>query len=331
MKCIKKITFVLAFYLYISSAEALSDHENAVNLSSAFGSPISTLTTETQDKGSWFLGQRSVYYRGEALSDAKLVSSLGCENQTNYLLNYLILSYGVTEDLYVGASLSVQNTSSIRAAVSMNETLPLVASNIGDISGINDTYAYAVWRVSKSNNVFKTSAAVTGGIGVPTGKTNVKMNTGQLFSASDQPGSGAFSPFGGIALSKSCGKVTLSTDFLVTLYTEGSQKTTSGNIYNYDIAAVYNFLQNKHTKKGLSYNLSGILELNGEYANKTDINGMQVPDSGGNTIYLSPGLRTDIGGLASVYLSYAIPITQTVFPTTAKSLYNIISGISFSF
>lgn len=279
MKKLAYLMMVTGFYTNV----ALAISERAVvNISSEFETPITTINTTTLTKGTWDLSQRTEYYQVHPLSNATLLTSTDLESQKVNLFNYLLLSYGVTNELTLGASLPFLNTYQSRAAQPINTPPFLAVKNLGEIAGFSDLSLYALWRVvDKSKSNTNSEVALLFGATTPTGKTNVKMNTGQLFSLSDQPGHGSMSPFGGLVLSTKVKEVSLSANVFYTKTTKSFQNTILGSYLDYNLAAVYR-LYKQHSAGKSTFSIDGILEINGEYMVKDKIAGIVDANSGYN-------------------------------------------------
>lgn len=328
MKKLIYLVMVGCFYTKVISAAA---PHNVINTEEGLESPITTLTADTLSKKSWSFSQRTEYYRTNPLSNTTLLESPDFESQTALAINDLLMGYGLTDNLTIGINLAIQNSGPIFASQTEDETLSPVITNLGKPSGVSDTSLFGLWsiaRAEKSN--FNTAISSILGVDAPTGKTNVKTNQGELFSASDQPGTGAFLAFGGIICSKTWGNLAISGNLIYTQTTTGTQDTMLGSYFDYNFAGVYPLLKSHHLK-GLEYSIDGVLELNGEYIAKDNISGANDPNSGGNTVLIAPGVRLNIGKNFSSYLGVAIPVSQILYGTQVKNTYTIYSGIDLFF
>ncbi|KTD42394.1 Uncharacterised protein [Legionella quateirensis] len=295
-----------------------------INYSTGLGTPITTATTDTSDKGDWGISQRAEYFSYNPFSDMELMQNLEAESQNAYFINYLMINYGLTNTITVGAILPYVYNSNLRAA-SLDETS--IVSGLGDISGVSDINLFSIWKLVEENKS-PISIALLTGINAPTGKTSELDNEGILFAASDQPGSGAWSPFAGLIFTKKWDKFLLSSNLIYTQYTEGSQSTTLGSIVNYNFAAVVDLYDNSNKSKPLQ--IDGILEINGEYNYDTIIDGISEPNSSNSSIFLIPGLRANFGSAVSIYLGANVPLMEFYHGISAKTNYSIIGGVDFS-
>lgn len=327
----KKATpLVIASCFYVNIILAAAPH-NVINTEEGLESPITTLTAETLSKKGWAFSQRTEYYRNTSLTDATLLESPGAEGQAAYLINDLMVAYGVADTVTFGINFSAQNSSSIFAAQAGNDTSPPTVMNLGKPSGLADTSLFGLWGIAEANKSnFNIATSTIFGVSVPTGKTNASTNQGALFAASDQAGTGAFLAFGGVIFSTGWGELEVSSNLLYTQTTTGDQDTMLGSYFDYNLAGVYPLLKERHIK-GVKFGVDGILELNGEYMAKDTISGFSDPNSGGNTVLLTPGIRLNIGKSISSYLGVGLPISQTLYGTQPKNTYTLYSGIDFIF
>lgn len=313
----KKIIFsiICANFCYIPIAKSESK-PSSLNYTSGLGSPITTAVAEMGTKGDWGFSQRAEYYYSNAFSDLYLLQHPSAESQNVYFINYVSGSYAISDSLTIGASLPYTYSSNFRSA---DDDIVL---QLGNVSGFVDANVYSVYQLIDGEK-HPISAALLAGLNIPSGKTSVLTNQGNLFSASDQPGTGAWAPSVGLILSKKWDKYLLSSNFIYSRSTQGSQSVTPSPLYDYNFAAVVELGSKPH--------LDGILEINGEYAGKSKTNGVKDPYSNSNSIYLIPGFRTNIKSLGSVYLGASIPLVETFNSDTVKTQYGIIGGIDFSF
>lgn len=327
------------FYIFIlncfitNTVFSKNVQQNQYNYSNTLGSPITTLNTDTGDKGDFSLTQRTQYYRNYRLPDSLLLESPYSENQLGYLLNYVGMAYSFTKNLNIGMAIPWLNATNITSAIPNGNPPSLAIINQGNVQGISDTSIYGLWRFMNDDvkpNPIKLSSALTFGLTLPTGKKNLRTNTSDLFYVTDQPGTGAVSAILGVVFSKEFGDLSVSNDYVYTYSTQGSQGITIGSYFQYDLAMVYPFIQTV-TKKNTSLTFNAVLEMNGIYTAKDMLQGEPVIDTGGNQIFLSPGLRVDMGESLSLYCASSIPIAQRYFGTQSDNQFILYSGGSLIF
>jgi hypothetical protein len=76
--------------------------------------------------------------------------------------------------------------------------------------------------------------------------------------------------------------------------------------------------------------LDGVLELNGEWHDYERTAGEINRNSGGNTIYFSPGLRLTVENMAG-YISFGIPIVNDLNGVQSKPDWRVVTGIAMAF
>lgn len=322
MKIIKQVIYL---YCFVFNLYAATFPQKTITYSVGIGQPIVTSTAETLEKGEIGISQRAEYYSNIPLSDAALLQHPLAESLNASLYGYLLISYGLLNNLSIGASLPYVDNISFAAAGFHEITHVESALNLGSAHGLGDINIFALSQFLDEDNYF-ISLSLISGVNAPTGKTTARDNRGTLFSASDQPGSGAWIPFAGIIISKQFNNFSLSSNIIYTQGMEGIQHTTLGSVFDYNFATVLELYRNEQLK----WDIDGILELNGEYVTKDNIAGMLDPNSGGNSISLLPGIRVNIHTNYSSYLGINIPIVQNIYGTQVKNQYGITGGIDIS-
>lgn len=319
----KSLISALIFLFYFITTPPLAKGV-AIKGATGIGSPITAFSAETMDKGTWGLSQRSEYYRNQPFSNDTLISNLLAESQTGTYFNYLMLNYGLSNSLTLGASLPYMYTSNLKAGQENNLNIREVA-RLGNISGLSDLSFYALGQVL-NNESSPILLSLILGLTVPTGKTNSLDTTSSLFSTSDQSGSGALSSINGLIFSKEWNSLEVSFNLTYTQNTKGSQQTILGSVWNYNLAAVYEFYKQEQKSRSLD----GILELNGAIASEDTINGFKDVNSGGQSVFLLTGIRNNFNAVASIYLGLTLPLIERYHGAQLHTTYGLISGIDIS-
>jgi len=76
--------------------------------------------------------------------------------------------------------------------------------------------------------------------------------------------------------------------------------------------------------------IDAVCELNGEWHDKQVEAGVKDPNSGGNVVYLSPGIRISRANLSG-FASVGIPVVNDLNGIQAKSSYRVLTGFAISF
>ncbi len=255
------------------------------------------------------------------------------------------------EDMLSGGHMGIMNShemSSLMSADGINRR--------GNSAGFGDVTMLGQYRFH-SNAQTGTSAAVLFGFKAPTGNTSQRDAYGQLFQAEFQPGSGSWDGLIGAAFTKRTGRWAFDVSGLYYLINNGTQNTNLGDRFLFGTAVSYrlvgpvgsakeielheycmqprNQLQehclyhanHDHSDmKKTPYTLDLVLELNGEWHDKQRIGGIPDPNSGGTTVYLSPGVRIGFDRFSS-FVSFGVPVVNQHNGVQSKPDYRILTGI----
>jgi hypothetical protein len=195
------------------------------------------------------------------------------------------------------------------------------------------------------------------GFKAPTGRTGLIDPFGELFEAEFQPGSGSFDGMLGFAFSQQLNPAwSFHTNVVGIVAGTGTQDTNLSNRFLYNAALAYRVFGETageshsheagtaHAHAGHSHApmvtkakpkeaphshvaLDAFLELNGDWHDKQRTAGIVDPNSGGNTIYASPGLRLTIENWSS-YVLVGIPVVNNLYGIQATPAWRVIGGVS---
>jgi hypothetical protein len=76
--------------------------------------------------------------------------------------------------------------------------------------------------------------------------------------------------------------------------------------------------------------IDAVLELNGEWHDKQVIEREKDRNSGGNVVYLSPGVRVSYGSLSG-FVSVRVPVINHMNGLQSKPSHRVVSGLAFTF
>ena len=258
------------------------------------------------------------------------------------------LAYGVTDDLTVSARLPFVRRTDVREGLYFHEHPNLgeevsIVETLGGASGAGDVALLGQYRFFKDATSGVEMAALLG-IKLPTGKTSEKANEGERFEAEFQPGSGSWDGHFGLAATMRSGPWSFDTSALYYLVTEGTQNTDLGDRLLYGVALSYRVMGgpaaeehvhgdgavylHKSSAKALAVDI--VLELNGEWHDKQKT-GTEIDDnSGGHTLYVSPGLRLSAGDWSG-FASVGIPVVEDMNGLQPDPDWKLVTGVAFSF
>ena len=124
-------------------------------------------------------------------------------------------------------------------------------------------------------------------------------------------------------------------NLLYNLTTEGSRDTEIGDAFFYNLGIVYTLSTDDHAGAGhhdhshIKWDI--MLELNGEYRKKNEIDGDSDDNTGGDIIYLSPGVRVSSAANWSLFLSAGIPVHDDMNGRQTDTDYRVVGGAGFAF
>ncbi|PPD48863.1 MAG: hypothetical protein CTY16_05190 [Methylobacter sp.] len=290
------------------SNPALADH-GSLGFGIGTASPIITQPGITLPANMWAAGIITQFSSFDRASDDKLLALKNSGNEDvhsidTYLQPSVFIAKGITDDLTFGIKIPYVLRSGIRSPAEDSVT------TLGDANGFGDISMFGQYRFFHSADNLN-HAALTIGLKTPTGETTVKTQQGDVFEAHHQPGSGSWNPSAGVSFTRVMGSFSFDTNVLYTVATEGTQATDLGDNFGYNFAFSYAFgapARNAFFSASNNAPWTAVLELNGEWQDYQKAAGLQDPNSGGHTVFISPGLRYAGGKHWNTSLSVGAPI-----------------------
>jgi hypothetical protein len=321
--------------------------------------PIVTVPGTTLEKGQSSAAVVFEYVGYNALSDAQLAVHGHPHSLDAIFAPSLLYSYGVTDDLTLTLRLPYVRRTNIREG-HVHGGVPEI-HELGDSAGVGDLSVLAQYRLLR-DRATRTELSLLLGLQLPTGDTSVHADGGERFETEFQPGSGAWDGLFGLAYTKRLGLWSLDANVLYVLATEGAQDTDLGDRFQYNVALSYRLAngpwgpsgarpgamyhggpkphshRHKHTHDHGNVEPHGpqgpaldlVLELNGEWHAKQEIAGVSDPNSGGNVVFLSPGLRLSYERWSS-FVSVGVPIVNDLNGLQAEPDWRLLTGVSVNF
>ncbi len=201
--------------------------------------------------------------------------------------------YGFSERFLVLASLPVRKTRGDGELTEGPGGEPESEHMTGGATGVGDLSVLGRYTVF-SHHTLDTSTllAAVFGIKLPTGSTDRHSDQGEYLDAHLQLGTGSTDLLLGVSANHVLGRYSVSANVLAAFTGNGEAGDAShrfGDSLNYDVTGKYRV---SPTVTGESANeLFLSLGVNGEYRRREKLDGDTVPDSGGQTIYLTPGIQ----------------------------------------
>lgn len=163
---------------------------------------------------------------------------------------------------------------------------------------------------------------------VPAGYTRLAPEFGLKLPTGGAFGPGSTDPIGALIFSHWRDPHALIADVQFSYTTPGDAGLRLGNRWNYDLAYLYRLLPWKYLGTPALYLL---LELNGEHERRARLNGTSVPDSGGNLLFLSPGLEFQPNNHLVLELSAPLPVWRDVNGNQLRPTASYLAGVRWLF
>ena len=265
----------------------------------------------------------------------------GTEEKTNpgakeeYWTTEITGFYGITEDLmFLGVVPYKKTKLDGHLHVHSDGDIEVHKDMKGEETGIGDIAALGRYTFSKTHTIdTTTSVAGIAGVKFPTGKTNGRTDDGmEYLDAHLQLGTGSTDFLLGLSMSHTVQKLSLSANLLGVIPTEGKAGDTKhqfGNTLNYDITAKYRV--HPAVSAPLSTQLFCSLGLNGELREREKVAGAEDVNSGGHTIYLTPGVQVVAAPQWVFELSYQHPVYHNLYGTQLAEDYKVNGAVTYLF
>lgn len=324
---------ILLYLAGIFSSYGIRADHPTIAFGSESGGPINTIATDPLPQGTRGAGIRTEFINFDKFSDTQLenfaAAGIDDVHSADSLTNTsLSLAYGVSNDFTVSARIGYVERQNIREG-ELEMGVP-EAHNHGDSSGVGDLVVLGQYRFLERKMV---DVSLLGGIKAPTGKTNNK-DGGEKLEIEFQPGTGSWDYLFGASASVNMSRTSLHGNMLYNLTTEGDQDTEIGNAFFYNLGITYTFLSaerhagDDHTHSHIKWD--AILELNGESRDKDEINGLSEDNSGGDMVFLSPGMRLTSDGNWSLFLNVGFPVHENLNGVQTDVDYRVVGGIGIA-
>jgi hypothetical protein len=326
---------------------ALAHHPSGV-AAAGDGGPIATISATTLEGRQSAAGVFFEMVGIDAFSDARLETLAGqhvhAHSLDAILAPTMVYAYGLTRDLTLSARLPVVIRQDIREGQHSHGPAGNTVDERGDAAGIGDLTLLGQYRFFH-DRASRTEAAVLLGVKAPTGRTTVRDEAGERFETEFQPGSGSWDGLGGLAITQRFGAWSFDVNVLYQLAGKGAQDTVLGDRFLYNAAVTYRLpapmyhggpetrARHRHQQEEPArpgHTLDLVLELNGEWHDRQAIAGVKDANSGGNVVYLSPGLRLGYDKW-SAFASVGIPVSSEVNGAQAEPAWRLLTGLAVAF
>ncbi len=289
------------------------------------GGGAMTIPAITLRSGAFSLGLRTEFTEFEQISDSKIldkaVKANSFEAVDRTFLHTVDIGYGVTDDLTIGITTGWFESFNFRESELEGDEVDVFHANPDGLTDLWLSGKYRFWRGTQGHYAY------FAGVKFPTGVDNRKNNAGEKLEAADQPGSGSYDFSTGFAYSRWFTKDwTMDTDIQYILRTEGVRDYKIGDRIDWSFATAYQIIpRNKYP------NFATVGEVNTRYLFRDEQNGKDERNSGGITIFFSPGVRVGITPRLGAGTSVSFPVFQNLLGEQQETALKVIVGIGYSF
>lgn len=334
------------------ASPAFADHSGPGAVGGNAG-PLTIISPETLRHRAAAGGFRLTLIKPEYRSDAELerlagqhIHAHGSDEVLNASLGF---AYGVSDRLTVSVELPYVRRDNLRegahfhvGGVVLNEVVGL-----GNVAGVGDLNLLAKYKALDHGT---TAFALLGGAKLPTGSSHRRDDDGERFETEHQPGTGSIDPIGGAAFGTNVGVLRFDASALYQIARNGAQQTRLGNRlqggivlshrfgpaeHSHDEAEHHHDAGEPHLEHGIAehshVSWDGFVELTGEWEGRQKIADEVELESGGKSVWLSPGARfTSAGGLSAA-VAVGVPIWQRIRASHPENNYRLTLSLGHSF
>jgi len=315
---IRKICTLISLFF---CASAFANHGPGTS-----GGGSSTASGETMKQGGAEVTFRLDYTQFEDISKTEAARLAQKAGEFDALSNSVIATiegaYGITNDFQIGATIGYYWGSGFLDSES-EDGIDVEQSTV-DPDGLTDLWLTGKYRILKGK---PGHLAVIGGVKFPTGRDDVKLSNGELLEPSSQPGSGSYDFQLGLGYSRFLtSQITLDASTIYTFRTEHDGFQV-GDRFDFGAAIAYRITES--IKQFPQYSVFG--EFTGVWLGKDDSDEEgENPNSGGTTLYISPGLRIRFNEQWSLTTAISIPVMQDLNGEQIETTYKATLAVSWS-
>ena len=290
------------------------------------GGGLTTISGETLKAAAWDMSFRLDFTDYDGLSvaqaEAQAAQSGGFDSIESSMIASYTLSYGVTDDFQLGATIGWYWGNDFIDAEDIGGGV--IESATADPEGFMDMWITGKYRVMKGEDGH---LSLLGGVKLPVGNDDQRLSNGELLEPSSQPGSGAFDFLGGVAYSRFLtSHVTLDTSMSYIWRTEAHDYRV-GDRFDADLALAWRLTDDVKSMP----NISVFGELAWTTLLKDQDGGVDNPNSGGNTLFIAPGVRARFTPAASLTVSPQFPVLQQLDGDQVEVDYKLTAMFSIAF
>ena len=322
-------------FILCPTAPALADHTGPTGVGSS-GGGIDVQGPETLEAGHFAVGQQTTLNLPQDRSDAEL-EALAAQHihahTSDYTLNASVgAAYGVADRLTLSAELPYLRRDGLRegehshsGGVTTNGVVPL-----GSVAGFGDASLLAKYSLAGG------LLALIGGVKVPTGGTHSRSLSGERLETEHQPGTGSWDPIAGAALGVPLGWAKLDASALYQFAGKGAQATRLGDRLQAGVALSHRFGPPEHhhdagEHEHLHASWDVFASATVDWEGRQTVAGAVEAESGGTTVWLTPGVRYNSASEFSLAAAVGVPVWQDIRASHPDNRLRLIVSLGKGF
>ncbi len=255
-------------------------------------------------------------------SDGKLVANSSNESE-EFFTNQFTLSYQLASDISLIEIVPVATKTARMSETDMNSSETITNTGFGDVLLIGRYNLFADHSLTTTKIV-----AMSAGLKLPTGGTHFRDAAGEIADPDMQLGTGSLDAV--VAANVLYGTHDLAVAFntTATFTSKGANGHQYGNNVNYDATARYRVYCKMDDCAPSLFATAGII---GEWRAHELQDGVIDPNSGGNVIYVAPGVQAFLSQSISFEARFQLPIVHALNGDQLGETYKIASGLQYLF
>ena len=206
-------------------------------------------------------------------------------------------------------------------------------ADTGGAEGLGDIAVMGRYTFLRTHTMDTTTMiAGIAGIRFPTGKTDSRADDGAFLDSHLQLGTGSTDYVMGLSVSHVVDRFSLAANLLDVIPTEGQFGDTRhqfGNTLNYDVTTRYRLFPDVSGPSTTQLYFS--LGVNGELRQKEKERGVKVANSGGHTVYITPGVQLVAASHWMFEFTYQHAVYHNIYGTQLAEDYRANGAVTYLF
>ncbi len=190
-------------------------------------------------------------------------------------------------------------------------------------SGLADIRIVGRYKFFSQNEI---SCSLLAGVKLPTGNTTATNIEGEKLDAHLQAGTGSFDPIIGLATYYAANKYSIALGSLFVAPSTGADGYRFGLNLNVNATLRYNILE-----IGEASTLFAVFGFSGETHSAETQQKIEVQNTGGTTLYFSPGVRCLVNSSLALEVGFDYPFYHDLRGTQLGEAYRLVGGAQYSF